>query len=296
MEQIVGVKVRKSLKVFTYLTNKLNVARGDLVVVETDRGVTVGTVVFGPNEIESIPQGMRKIIRIVDDEDRSIIEKNKKKEEEAFKVCLECIANRNLEMKLIDVEYMLSGGKAVFYFTANGRVDFRELVKDLARRLNIRIEMRQIGVRDESKMVGGIGPCGLILCCNQHLHSFEPVSIKMAKDQNLIMNPQKVSGLCGRLMCCLTYEQATYEELWMYIPKIGRRLITPEGDGKVVSLDIKGQKISVYINDEIKVYELSVLRELNKDLIEEEKKKQSIENKEIMETLLKEEEKEKEGQ
>lgn len=286
MEHIVGVKVRKSLKVYSYLTNKLNVARGDMVVVETDRGVTTGIIVFGPVETESPPQGIRKLIRIVDDEDRSIIEKNIKKEEEAFKICLECIEFRKIEMKLIDVEYMLSGGKAVFYFTANGRVDFRELVKDLARRLNIRIEMRQIGVRDESKMVGGIGPCGLVLCCNQHLHNFEPVSIKMAKDQNLIMNPQKVSGLCGRLMCCLSYEQATYEELWMYIPKIGRRLITPEGEGKVVSLDIKGQKISVYINDEIKVYDLSILRELNKDLIEEEKKRQSIENTELMESLL----------
>ncbi len=294
MEQIVGVKVRKSLKVYTYLTNKFNVARGDLVVVETDRGVTTGTIVFGPVEVESAQQGMRKLIRIADDEDLSIIEKNTKKEEEAFKVCIECIEFRRIEMKLIDVEYMLSGGKAVFYFTANGRVDFRDLVKDLARRLNIRIEMRQIGVRDESKMVGGIGPCGLVLCCNQHLHSFEPVSIKMAKDQNLIMNPQKVSGLCGRLMCCLSYEQATYDELWMSIPKIGRKLITPEGEGKVVSLDIKGQKISVYINDEIKVYDLTVLRDLNKDLIEEEKKKQSIENSEIMESLLKQEEIEKE--
>ncbi len=296
MEQIVGVKVRKSLKVYTYLTNRLNVARKDLVVVETDRGVTMGTIVFGPVDIESPPQGVKKLIRIADDEDKAITEKNNKKEEEAYNICLECINYRKMEMKLIDVEYMLSGGKAVFYFTANGRVDFRELVKELARRLNIRIEMRQIGVRDESKMIGGIGPCGLVLCCNQHLHNFEPVSIKMAKDQNLIMNPQKVSGLCGRLMCCLSYEQSTYDELWMYIPKIGRKLLTPEGEGKVVSLDIKGQKISVYINDEIKIYDLSVLKELNKDLIEEEKKKQNMENSELMKSFIKEEEIEKDSQ
>lgn len=294
MEYIVGVKVRKSLKIYSYLTNRFNVAKGDLVVVETDRGVTIGKIVYGPIEMENPPQGIRKLIRIADDEDISITEKNKKKEEEAFNVCLECINYRRIEMKLIDVEYMLSGGKAVFYFTANGRVDFRELVKDLARRLNIRIEMRQIGVRDESKMVGGIGPCGLVLCCHQHLHNFEPVSIKMAKDQNLIMNPQKVSGLCGRLMCCLSYEQATYEELWMYIPKIGRRLITPEGEGKVISLDIKGQKISVYINDEIKVFDLAVLRELNRDLIEEENKRQRLGNSQIVESLLKDETFEKE--
>jgi len=294
MEYVVGVKVRKSLKVYSYLMNRLNVARGDTVVVETDRGVTTGRIVFGPTEIENPPQGMRKLIRIADAEDMAIVEKNVKKEEEAFDICVEFINFRRMDMKLVDVEYMLSGGKAVFYFTANGRVDFRELVKDLARRLNIRIEMRQIGVRDESKMIGGIGPCGLTLCCNQHLHNFEPVSIKMAKDQNLIMNPQKVSGLCGRLMCCLSYEQATYEEIWMYIPKIGRRLITPDGEGKVVSLDIKGNKISVLINDEIKLYDLSQLRELNKDLIEEEKRKQSMENSQIVESLLMDETFEKE--
>jgi cell fate regulator YaaT (PSP1 superfamily) len=209
---------------------------------------------------------VRPITRKADFEDLSILERNRRKEDEAYKLCIDKIKERNLDMKLVDVEYILSGGKAIFYFTAEGRVDFRALVRDLAQQLHTRIEMRQIGVRDESKMLGGIGPCGRELCCAQHLKAFEPVSIRMAKDQNLALNPQKVSGLCGRLMCCLAYEHSTYEEIWGQIPKIGKKVQTPKGEGKIMSVDIRSHKVRTLIGDGVEVFTIDEIKALNTEI------------------------------
>jgi len=263
MESMAGIRLRKTGKVLEYLTGGIELAPNDYVVVETEKGIIVGMVVYGPVNRENVPGECRAIIRKADIEDLSILERNRRKEEEAFQFCIDRIKERGLPMKLVDVEYILSGGKAIFYFTADGRIDFRALVKDLAQYFHARIEMRQIGVRDESKMCGGIGPCGRELCCTCYLKSFEPVSIRMAKDQNLALNPQKVSGLCGRLMCCLTYEQATYNEIWDQIPKIGKKVVTPQGEGKVMSVDIKNQKVRVLIGDEMVVANIDEIRKMN---------------------------------
>ncbi len=215
MTKVIGVRFRTAGKIYFFSPGKLEIKTGDKVIVETARGVEFGSVVTGPKEVEDdkITQPLKSVIRLATEDDKKKEEKNKEKEKEAFKICLDKIHKHGLEMKLIDAEYTFDNNKVLFYFTADGRIDFRELVKDLASVFRTRIELRQIGVRDETKIRGGIGICGRPLCCHTYLSEFAPVSIKMAKEQNLSLNPTKISGVCGRLMCCLTNEEETYEEL-----------------------------------------------------------------------------------
>jgi cell fate regulator YaaT (PSP1 superfamily) len=215
--------------------------------VETARGVEYGQVVIGHKQVEEedVILPLKKVLRIADDNDYLQVADNKKLAQEAFGVCQEKIIIHKLDMKLVDVEYTFDKNKIIFYFTADGRVDFRELVKDLAAIFRTRIELRQIGVRDEAKMLGGIGPCGRVLCCSTFLGDFEPVSIKMAKDQNLSLNPAKISGLCGRLMCCLKYENDNYESAKEVLPDIGQEVATAMGYGRVAGVNILERKVQV---------------------------------------------------
>ena len=247
-------------KVYFFLPGDYDVSVGDHVIVETVRGVEYGYVVMGPREVEDerLIQPVKTILRIATPEDDETAAANKEKEKEAFKICLEKIAKHNLEMKLIDAEYTFDNNKVLFYFTADGRVDFRELVKDLASVFRTRIELRQIGVRDETKIMGGIGICGRELCCHSYLSEFAPVSIKMAKEQNLSLNPTKISGICGRLMCCLKNEEEIYEELNRRLPNTGDWVTTPEGlKGEVNSVSVLRQlvKVIVEIDDEKEIRE-----------------------------------------
>ena len=221
--KVVGVRFRKAGKVYYFDPLSLDIKQGSNVIVETARGIEFGYVVMGIRDIpeEKITLPLKPVFRLATEEDVRIQESNAQKEKEAFKICLEKIRKHNLEMKLIDSEYTFDNNKLLFYFTADGRVDFRELVKDLAAVFKTRIELRQIGVRDETKILGGIGVCGRALCCHTYLSEFIPVSIKMAKEQNLSLNPTKISGVCGRLMCCLKNEEEAYEELNSYLPSIG---------------------------------------------------------------------------
>ena len=223
MTKVIGVRFRQAGKIYYFAPGKLPIKQGDKVIVETARGVEFGSVVTGPKDVpdEEIMQPLKSVIRIATDEDKRTEEKNREKEKEAFDICLEKIRKHELDMKLINAEYTFDNNKVLFYFTAEGRIDFRELVKDLAAVFRTRIELRQIGVRDETKIRGGIGICGRPLCCHTYLAEFAPVSIKMAKEQNLSLNPTKISGVCGRLMCCLTNEEETYEELNSRLPAIG---------------------------------------------------------------------------
>ena len=264
MTKVIGVRFRKAGKIYFFSPGKLEIQRGDQVIVETARGVEFGNVVSGPKEVEDgdITQPLKSVIRVATDEDRKTEEKNRKKEREAFDICLEKIHKHGLEMKLIDAEYTFDNNKVLFYFTADGRIDFRELVKDLAAVFRTRIELRQIGVRDETKIRGGIGVCGRELCCHTYLSEFAPVSIKMAKEQNLSLNPSKISGVCGRLMCCLTNEEETYEELTSHLPSVGDYVTTPEGlKGEVSSLSVLRQQVKVIVtleNDEKEIREYKV--------------------------------------
>ena len=268
MTKVIGVRFRKAGKIYFFSPGKLEIKRGDQVIVETARGVEFGNVVSGPKEVadDEITQPLKAVIRVATDEDRKTEEKNRKKEKEAFDICLEKIHKHGLEMKLIDAEYTFDNNKVLFYFTADGRIDFRELVKDLAAVFRTRIELRQIGVRDETKIRGGIGVCGRELCCHTYLSEFAPVSIKMAKEQNLSLNPSKISGVCGRLMCCLTNEEETYEELNSHLPSIGDYVTTPEGlKGEVSSLSVLRQQVKVIVNlendeKEIREYKVDELR------------------------------------
>ena len=230
MTKVIGVRFRTAGKIYFFSPGKLEIKTGDKVIVETARGVEFGSVVTGPKEVEDdkITQPLKSVIRLATEDDKKKEEKNKEKEKEAFKICLDKIHKHGLEMKLIDAEYTFDNNKVLFYFTADGRIDFRELVKDLASVFRTRIELRQIGVRDETKIRGGIGICGRPLCCHTYLSEFAPVSIKMAKEQNLSLNPTKISGVCGRLMCCLTNEEETYEELNSHLPAKGDHVTTPE--------------------------------------------------------------------
>ncbi|WMM24403.1 stage 0 sporulation family protein [Tissierella sp. MB52-C2] len=236
MVKVVGVRFKKAGKIYYFDPDDIDVKFNDFAVVETARGIEFGHVVVGPKEIteEEIVAPLKKVIRVALDEDFDTHRENKRKAKEALIICQQKVEEHKLSMKLVDVEYTFDNNKVIFYFTADGRVDFRELVKDLAAIFRTRIELRQIGVRDEAKMVGGIGPCGKVLCCGQFLGEFEPVSIKMAKEQSLSLNPTKISGLCGRLMCCLKYEHNVYEELLEKMPHVGDIIITPEGKGTVV--------------------------------------------------------------
>ena len=239
MPKIVGVRFKPVGKIYHFSPGNLAVKIGDDVIVETSRGVEFGRVVLGERDIAPDPsRPLKDIIRIANHQDYENQSANKQKEKEAFSICLEKIKDHGLEMKLVDVEYTFDGNKILFYFTADGRVDFRELVRDLATVFHTRIELRQIGVRDEAKTVGSIGVCGRGLCCSQFLGDFEPVSIKMAKEQGMSLNPTKISGTCGRLMCCLKYEQDTYEQLIKTLPRQGSIVKTPAGEGIVENVNL----------------------------------------------------------
>lgn len=249
MVTVVGVRFKKAGKIYYFSPGELNVKKNDNVIVETARGIEFGECVIAPKQIkeEEIVSPLKNVIRIANKEDIDRHSENKSKEEEAFRVCLEKIQQHSLKMKLIDVEYTFDNNKVIFYFTADGRVDFRELVKDLASIFRTRIELRQIGVRDEAKMIGGLGPCGRTMCCSTFLGDFAPVSIKMAKEQNLSLNPTKISGICGRLMCCLNYEQETYEHIRIKLPKVDSIVDTPYGRGVVVSNSVVKESVKVKI-------------------------------------------------
>lgn len=266
--KVVGVKFRKAGRVYYFDPLQFELPLGCNVIVETARGVELGTISMRVRDVNEnmITPPLKPILRLATPEDLQIVSENEKKEKEAFKICLEKIAKHGLEMKLIDCEYTFDNNKLLYYFTADGRVDFRELVKDLASVFKTRIELRQIGVRDETKMLGGIGICGRPLCCHSYLNDFVPVSIKMAKEQNLSLNPTKISGVCGRLMCCLKNEEEAYEELNSHLPAIGDTVTTPEGlRGEVKSTSVLKQLVKVLIsldNDEkeMKEYKASELK------------------------------------
>ena len=251
MTKVIGVRFRTAGKIYFFAPGKFDIKQGDNVIVETARGVEFGRVVSGPKDVkdEEVVQPLKSVIRPANEQDRKTVEKNRQKEKEAFKICLEKIHKHKLEMKLIDVEYTFDGNKILFYFTADGRIDFRELVKDLAAVFRTRIELRQIGVRDETKIRGGIGICGRPLCCSTYLTEFSAVSIKMAKEQNLSLNPTKISGVCGRLMCCLTNEEETYEMLNSQLPSVGDMVTTKDGlSGVVHSLSVLRRRVKVVVN------------------------------------------------
>ena len=263
MAEIIGVRFRNVGKVYYFSPRDLDVCVGDHVIVETARGVEYGFVVLGPKEVDDskVVQPLKEVIRIATPKDDAREENNREKEKEAFEICQKKIRAHNLEMKLIDAEYTFDNNKMLFYFTADGRIDFRELVKDLAAVFKTRIELRQIGVRDETKILGGIGICGRPLCCHTYLSEFAPVSIKMAKEQNLSLNPTKISGVCGRLMCCLKNEQETYEYLNRKLPGIGDIVTMPDGmKGEVSSVNVLRQlvKVLVDVNDEKELREYPV--------------------------------------
>lgn len=263
MIKIIGVRFRNAGKVYYFNPNNLEIEQGDHVIVETARGIEYGTVVAGAREIpdEEVVQPLKPVIRVATKEDDEKVIHNRNKEKDAMRICHEKIKKHNLEMKLIDAEYTFDNNKVLFYFTADGRIDFRDLVKDLAAVFKMRIELRQIGVRDETKIIGGIGICGRPLCCNTYLSEFAPVSIKMAKEQNLSLNPTKISGVCGRLMCCLKNEEETYEYLNSTLPSLGEYVQTDDGlKGEVQSVSVLRQmvKVLVAVNDEKEIREYAV--------------------------------------
>jgi cell fate regulator YaaT (PSP1 superfamily) len=263
---VVGVRFKKAGKIYYFDPGELTIPAGEFVIVETVRGIEYGKVVISNKQVDEndIVLPLKKVIRVADAKDKLIVEENKKAAREAYDICLKKVEEHGLEMKLVDVEYTFDRNKVIFYFTADGRVDFRELVKDLAAIFRTRIELRQIGVRDEAKMLGGIGPCGRMLCCSTFLGDFEPVSIKMAKDQNLSLNPTKISGLCGRLMCCLKYENDEYETAKEQLPDLGEYVETPHGLGKVIGLNILERVLQVELPEHGRVVEYT-LDELLKD-------------------------------
>lgn len=267
MKEVIGVRFRENGKIYFFNPLNYKIDPGRYVIVETARGVEYGKVVLGRREIdeEKMSSPLKPIIRIADENDAAKYQENKEKSRQAYEICLEKIKKHELEMKLIDAEYTFDNNKVLFYFTADGRIDFRELVKDLAAVFKTRIELRQIGVRDETKIVGGIGICGRELCCNKHLSEFVPVSIKMAKEQNLSLNPTKISGVCGRLMCCLKHEQDTYEYLNDKLPNVGDYVKTIDGKrGEVSSVNVLRQKVKliVTLEDDTKEIEEYKIEEL----------------------------------
>lgn len=249
MITVIGVRFRTAGKIYYFDPEEMQYKQGQHVIVETARGVEYGEVVAPNKEIDDkeIIHPLKKVMRLATLEDEEIVKQNKVKEKEAFFTCKQKIIKHNLNMKLIDVEYTFDGNKVLFYFTSDERVDFRELVKDLASIFRTRIELRQIGVRDETKMCGGIGICGRGLCCNKFLSDFQPVSIKMAKDQSLSLNPIKISGICGRLMCCLKYEEDCYVEIRDRLPEVGETVLTPEGKGEVLSVYVLREQVRVAV-------------------------------------------------
>ena len=264
MATVIGVRFKKAGKVYYFDPCDFWPKPGQNVVVETARGIEFGEVVTGARSVsdEQIVSPLKKVVRIATEEDEQRAEYNARREEEAFRICQEKVARHKLEMKLVSVEYTFDNSKIIFYFTANGRVDFRELVKDLASVFKMRIELRQIGVRDEAKMLGGLGSCGRPICCGAFLGDFQPVSIKMAKEQNLSLNPTKISGLCGRLMCCLKYEQDTYEKTLKRVPRVGKDIVTPDGVGVITEINAIRERVKVRIrvgdDDSFEVREYSM--------------------------------------
>ena len=263
MEKVVGVRFRNVGKIYYFNPKNYKVKVGDHVIVETARGVEYGRVVLEPRSVkeDEVVHPLKEVLRVATKEDEEHEAENRQKEKEAFKICKKKIREHGLDMKLIDAEYTFDNNKVLFYFTADGRIDFRQLVKDLASVFKTRIELRQIGVRDETKILGGIGICGRTLCCHTYLSEFAPVSIKMAKEQNLSLNQTKISGVCGRLMCCLKNEQETYEELNRRLPGIGDTVTTPDGiQGNVQSVNVLRQlvKVVVEIGDEKEIQEFPV--------------------------------------
>ena len=249
MKTVIGVRFKDGGKMYYFDPGEFDVKEGDGVIVETARGTEFGDVVAPPQQLEEekIIAPLKNVVRIATPHDREQRDKNRAKESEAYAICMEKIQAHQLEMKLVDVEYTFNGSKVVFYFTADGRVDFRELVKDLASVFKTRIELRQIGVRDEAKMLGGLGSCGRPVCCKAFLSDFTPVSIKMAKEQNLSLSPTKISGICGRLMCCLKYEQDAYESMRKQMPRTGREVITPDGNGTVLENNVITERTRVKV-------------------------------------------------
>ena len=278
MVKVTGVRFKKMGKIYYFDPCDFKIEDGMHVVVETARGIEYGEAVIGEKQVDDsrIVSPLKKVLRIATLEDDKTVEDNKKKEAEAFETCKKKIEKHGLEMKLIDVEYTFDRNKILFYFTADGRVDFRELVRDLASVFKTRIELRQIGVRDEAKMTGGLGICGRVLCCNSYLGDFEPVSIKMVKEQNLSLNPTKISGTCGRLMCCIKNEYAVYESLHKKTPPVGSLVETQDGKGIVTSVSLLKGKLSVTIGDEdnksTKEYDVSDVKLLKKGARKEEEK------------------------
>ncbi|WP_282706205.1 PSP1 domain-containing protein [Fuchsiella alkaliacetigena] len=256
---VVGITFKEAGKIYYFDPQDIELVVGDKVIVETSRGVELGEVITPVTEVdeEEVVAPLKEVRRKATPSDLKVVQENNEDEEEALEICLEKIAEHGLPMKLIDVEYTFDRNKIIFYFTADGRVDFRELVKDLAAIFKTRIELRQIGVRDEAKMVGGLGPCGRQLCCETVLRDFEPISIKMAKAQNLSLNPAKISGICGRLMCCLKYECDNYKEAKKEMPEIGDKVETGVGTGEITNLNVVKETVTVDMGDNDKL-ELSV--------------------------------------
>lgn len=259
MTKVVGVRFKKAGKIYYFDPAEHEIAVGDPVIVETARGLECGSVVIGPRDVpeEQIVAPLKKVIRRATERDLEQVQLNKLKGKEALEICARKIAAHGLEMHLVDAEYTFDNSKIIFYFTAEGRVDFRELVKDLASVFRTRIELRQIGVRDEAKILGGLGPCGREFCCKAFLGDFQPVSIKMAKDQNLSLNPTKISGVCGRLMCCLRFECDHYEDTRASMPEVGARAMTVEGEGKITAINVLRNTVTVEL-DEGKTMEFPV--------------------------------------
>ena len=292
MTKVIGVRFRTAGKVYFFDPLQLEIKRGDHVIVETARGIEFGTVVAGVHEVEDdkVIQPLKPVMRIAGERDIEQEAANKEKEKEAFKICKEKILKHGLEMKLIDAEYTFDNNKVLFYFTADGRIDFRELVKDLAAIFKTRIELRQIGVRDEVRRMGGNGVCGRELCCCSFLNNFDAVSIKMAKEQNMSLNPSKISGVCGRLMCCLKYEQEAYEEKLGRLPKVGSIVETVDGEGTVDSVGILKENVRVKFEDDdgyhykrykaedVKLIKASETEEIDPEEKENEKELEELEN------------------
>ncbi|AVX19235.1 Cell fate regulator YaaT, PSP1 superfamily (controls sporulation, competence, biofilm development) [Carboxydocella sporoproducens DSM 16521] len=258
MVKVVGVRFKEAGKIYYFDPGPWEVKAGDHVIVETARGIEYGQCVTGIREIaeEDVVQPLKQVIRIANPEDAEIVKENEEKEKQAFKICLEKIQEHGLPMKLVGVEYTFDRSKIIFYFTADGRIDFRALVRDLAAIFRTRIELRQIGVRDEAKMLGGLASCGRVLCCKTFLGEFVPVSIKMAKEQNLSLNPTKISGICGRLMCCLKYENDVYEEEKKDYPPLGTWVNLPAGEGKIVAANILKKTVSVEMKESKHIVEV----------------------------------------
>lgn len=298
MIKVIGVRFRKAGKIYFFDPMDMKIEAGQSVIVETARGIEYGQVVLGVKEVdeEKVVQPLKPVLRVATEEDEKQALNNRVKEKEAFQICLEKIAKHKLEMKLIDAEYTFDNNKVLFYFTADGRIDFRELVKDLAAVFKTRIELRQIGVRDEAKILGGIGICGRTLCCHTYLSEFAPVSIKMAKEQNLSLNPIKISGVCGRLMCCLKNEEETYEYLNSRLPGVGDIVTTDDGlRGEVQTVSVLRQLVKVIVSvdkDEKEIREYRVDQLKFRPRKKKDKNKISAEELKALEELEKKEKRE----